>query len=141
MTCLIAPPAPRGHVFAPASGGAPPSPAASQLTGTVEVRRVGSQAVPSGSGPSATESVTTTGPGTAQVKRVLAAVGAENEPLGADQAYVRLPGSTPTAVPVRATELPTDVSEGLADTPPATPQLNGWTETAAEPASGAPTLH
>src|SRR5882672_4388260 len=131
MTCLIAPPAPSEQAVAPpASGGAPLSEAASQVTRTVVALRVGSQEPPSGTGPSDTVSVSTTGTGTAQVKVVLAEAGAENDPLGADHVYVRLPGSTPVAVPVRATVLPTVVSDGLADTPPATPQLYGCTPTA-----------
>ena len=41
---------------------------------------------PLGTGPSVTDSVTVTGPGAVHVKLVVAAVGAENVPLGADHA-------------------------------------------------------
>ena len=72
---------------------------------------------------------------------VEAPVGAENVPLGADQAYASAPALGPVAVAVRFTALPTVVSEGLAETPEATAQLYVWAPIAADPASGAGDPH
>jgi hypothetical protein len=82
-----------------------------------------------------------TDPGDVHVKLVAEELGAEKEPLGADHAYARLPGSTPVAVAVTATEFPTVVSDGLSATDPTAPQLYVWPDTAADPDSDRPALH
>src|SRR5580692_12112377 len=130
MTCWIAPPGPSAQ----ASG-------ASHCTWRVDVDRAGLHEPPSGMAPSATETVTVTGPGAVHVKLVDAAFGEENEPLGADHVYVIPAAFGADAEAVKATLLPTVVSAGLADEPPATAQLYVSPLKAAEPASGAVAPH
>jgi hypothetical protein len=123
------------------ASGAPASRAASHCTVTVDVESDGLHEAPAGSGPSLAERVTVTGPGVAHVNVVAAAFVEENDPLGADHAYVIAAGFGAVAVAVSDTPLPTKASDGLAAAPPATAQLYVWPVNAADPASGACTLH
>jgi hypothetical protein len=70
---------------------------------------------PSGIAPSPTVTVKVTAPGVVHVKLVLAELGAENVPLGADHAYVSALGFTEVAVANALTEPPTVVSLGMSE--------------------------
>jgi hypothetical protein len=59
--------------------------------------------LPSGTGPSPTTSVTLTAPTAVHVKGLFAAELLLNEPLGADQLYVRLAGTGPFALAISMT--------------------------------------
>ena len=100
------------------ASGAAPSSAGSHVTWIEVVVRAGLHEPPSGTVPSPTVSVRATVPATAHVKVVFAEVGAENVPLGADQAYATAEGVGDVAVATSVTIPPTVVSVGLAANEP-----------------------